>query len=267
MSIQPGLVEIWLRLRTCYSRMKNIALAAVLVFYGAGCASTPSLVSNSNMIEPIRPYVDQVARSLDKVPTDRKLVLNQIAATITERLGSVNKADLTFICTHNSRRSHMSQIWAQTAADYYGLDRVHAFSGGTEATACNCRTVSAMRRAGFSIVKIDEGGNPQYLVQYSEAHPPVRAYSKLYNAEGNPKQDFIALMTCSQADQKCPVVEGALARYAIHYADPKMCDDTPEETAAYDARCREIAREMFYIMAQVRRRIDARVPMDVGAGR
>ena len=27
-----------------------------------------------------------------------------------------------FICTHNSRRSHNSQIWAQVAAYYYGFD-------------------------------------------------------------------------------------------------------------------------------------------------
>lgn len=185
-------------------------------------------------------------------------MLDQFAATAYDLLASGKDANLTFICTHNSRRSHMSQIWAQTAASYYGLDHVNAFSGGTEATACNCRTVAAMRRAGFSIVKTTEGGNPVYLVQFSDDHPPVRAYSKLYNADGNPKQGFIALMTCSQADKKCPVVEGAVARYAIHYVDPKLCDDTPDEPVAYNERCQEIAREMFYIMSRVRQRMDDR---------
>jgi len=242
-----------------------VALAMVAASC-AGCATTPRSVSNSDMIEPIRPYVREVAGSLQSMPTERKAILDQIALTITERLATGKDANLTFICTHNSRRSHMSQIWAQTAACYYGLDRVHAFSGGTEETACNCRTVSAMRRAGFSIVKTTQGGNPVYLVQYSEEHPAIRVYSKLYNADGNPKQEFVALMTCSQADKKCPVVEGATARYAIHYADPKLCDDTPEETAAYNARCREIAREMFYIMAGVRKLIDERsVAVHVGA--
>ena len=42
---------------------------------------------------------------------------------------------------------------------------------------------------------------------------------------------------------------------AIHYADPRLCDDTPAETSAYNERCREIAREMFYIMSEVRRRM------------
>ena len=150
----------------------------------------------------------------------------------------------------------MSQIWAQTAACYYGLDKVHAFSGGTEVTACNCRTVAAMRRVGFAIQDATKGDNPLYLVRYADERPPLRAYSKLYNADSNPKSNFIALMTCSVADKTCPVVKGSIARYAIHYADPRLCDDMPTETSAYNERCREIAREMFYIMSEVRRALD-----------
>jgi hypothetical protein len=149
----------------------------------------------------------------------------------------------------------MSQIWAQTAAYYYGLHNVHAFSGGTEATACNCRTVAAMRRVGFNIQDATTGDNPVYLVRYASDRSPIRAYSKLYNSGPNPKTEFIALMTCSVADKTCPVVQGAIARFPIHYADPRLCDDTPTETTAYNERCREIAREMFYIMSETRRQI------------
>jgi arsenate reductase len=195
---------------------------------------------------------DEVIGELDSISAERKVVLDEIAATAATRLADGLDANLTFICTHNSRRSHMSQIWAQTAARYYGLDGVHTYSGGTEATACNCRTITAMRRAGFAIEDATTGDNPVYVVHYAEDRPPIRAYSKLYNADGNPKDGFIALMTCSVADQSCPVVKGAVARYAIHYVDPRLCDDTPTETAAYNDRCREIAREMFYIMSQVR---------------
>ena len=150
----------------------------------------------------------------------------------------------------------MSQIWAATAAYYYGIENVRAFSGGTQATACNCRTVAAMRRVGFDIEDATTGDNPIYLVRYASDRPVIPAYSKLYNADSNPKRDFIALMTCSVADKSCPVVEGAVSRYAIHYVDPRLCDDTPTETTAYNERCREIAREMFYIMSQVRAQID-----------
>jgi hypothetical protein len=151
----------------------------------------------------------------------------------------------------------MSQIWAQTAAYYYGLDQVQAFSGGTETTACNCRTVAALRRVGFDIKDATTGDNPIYLVRYAEDRPPIRAYSKLYNTDSNPRHGFVALMTCSVADKSCPVVEGAVSRFAIHYADPRLCDDTPTETTAYNERCREIAREMFYLLSQVRKQHDA----------
>ena len=205
-----------------------------------------------NLIEPLVSYVNQVLAELDNISAERRFLLDQIAEDITERLSQGSEAKMTFICTHNSRRSHMSQIWAQTAAYYFGLDKVSSFSGGTEATACNIRTVAGLRRAGFSIVAATQEENPVFLIQFACDRAPISAYSKIYNSGDNPKEDFVALMCCSQADRTCPVVEGATSRFAIHYVDPKACDDTEEETSAYDARCREIACEMFYIMSRVK---------------
>jgi arsenate reductase (thioredoxin) len=230
-----------------------ISTAALLLCAGCVTSNQPPPATAAKLLPELQPYADQVAAELHLVPTVRKPVLDAIAADITTRLNSGKPAYLTFICTHNSRRSHMSQIWAQTAAHYYGLENVQAYSGGTEVTACNCRTITAMRRAGFNVEDATTGENPLYLVHYAPDRPPIRAYSKLYNADDNPKSEFIALMTCSSADQKCPTVAGAIARHAIHYIDPRLCDDTPTETAAYNERCREIAREMFYILAKVRK--------------
>jgi arsenate reductase len=237
--------------------MKAIILIGLLALCCAGCSTARPPGSNANLLPTLRPYVREIVNELPRVSAERRAVLDEIATNIAARLQAGKPAQLTFICTHNSRRSHMSQIWAQTAACYFGLEGIHAFSGGTEATACNCRTVAALRRVGFAIEDATTGDNPIYVVRYAADRPPIRAYSKLYNAAPNPKRDFIALMTCSVADRTCPVVEGAIARYAIHYADPRLCDDTPTETAAYNERCREIAREMFYIMSEVRRQRDA----------
>jgi arsenate reductase len=236
--------------------VKSIIVLSIVAQCGSAFAETPQPPSDARLLPALRPYVNEVARELTTISAERKKVLDEIAATIAARLQRGLQADLTFICTHNSRRSHMSQIWLQTAACYYGLDKVHAWSGGTEVTACNCRTITAMRRVGFDIQDATTGDNPVYLVKYADDLPPIRAYSKRYDADANPKRDFIALMTCSSADKSCPQVEGAIGRYAIHYADPRLCDDTPTETTAYNERCREIAREMFYIMAEVRRRIE-----------
>ena len=237
--------------------MKTIITLGIVALCLVGCSTAPRAESSANLLPGLRPYVDEVADEMSAIPDERKVVLGEIAATIAARLEDGHDADLTFICTHNSRRSHMSQIWAQTAACYNGLERVHAYSGGTEATACNCRTITAMRTAGFAIQDATAGDNPLYLVKYAADRPPIRAHSKLYNADGNPKDGFIALMTCSAADKSCPAIEGAVARYAIHYTDPRLCDDTPTETTAYNDRCREIAREMFYIMSEVRKQVDA----------
>jgi arsenate reductase len=236
--------------------MKILCCICLIGLGFAGCSTVREGASNAKLLVPLQPYVQEVAHEVGSVPEERKAVLGAIAGSIAEQLQAGKDAQLTFICTHNSRRSHMSQIWAQTAAYYYGLNRVHAYSGGTQATACNCRTVAAMRRVGFDIEDATTGDNPIYLVRYAEDRPAIRAYSKLYNVDPNPKRDFIALMTCSVADKSCPVVEGAVSRYAIHYADPRLCDDTPAETTAYNERCREIAREMFYIMSEVRKRQD-----------
>jgi arsenate reductase len=228
--------------------------AGIVALFAAGCVTPNQPAPKAELLPSVERYVAEVARELDQVPEERKAVLKEIATSINSQLAAGRPANLTFICTHNSRRSHMSQIWAQTAACYYGLEDIQAFSGGTEATECNCRTITAMRRAGFEITDATAGKNPIYLVRYSENRPAIKAYSKLYNEDGNPRRDFIALMTCSQADKTCPVIEGAFARHAIHYADPRLCDDTPTETAAYNERCREIAREMFYILNEVRQR-------------
>ena len=236
---------------------KSILALGLIGLCVVGCSSPRHSAANSSLLPPLRPYVDEVANELDQVRAQRRAVLNEIVATIADRLKAGKPAELTFICTHNSRRSHMSQIWAQTAAYYYGLDQVTAFSGGTEVTACNCRTVTAMRRVGFDIQDATTGDNPIYLVRYASDRPIIRAYSKLYNADANPTRDFIALMTCNVADKSCPVVKGSIARYAIHYTDPRLCDDTPTETTAYNERCREIAREMLYIMSEVRRELNA----------
>jgi protein-tyrosine-phosphatase len=235
--------------------MKTLIALCIMAQCCPAFADTPQPPSDAPLLPALRPYVNEVAGELNTISAERKVVLDEIAATIAARLERGEEANLTFICTHNSRRSHMSQIWLQTAACYYGFDKVHAWSGGTDVTACNCRTVTALRRVGFDIQDATKGDNPLYLVRYADDHPPIPAYSKRYDADANPKRDFIALMTCSVADKSCPVVEGAIARYAIHYTDPRLCDDTPTETAAYNERCREIAREMFYIMSEVRRRI------------
>ena len=192
---------------------------------------------------------DRVLPGIAEIPAERREQLDLIVAFVKERKAAGTTADLTFICTHNSRRSHLSQLWAATAAWAHGLDHVRTFSGGTEATAFNPRAVSAVERAGYQVVK-GEGGNPVYAVSFTEDHDPERCWSKVYDDPANPQKGFCAVMTCSEADANCPIVRGALDRVSLPYVDPKEADDTPEEAARYDERCLQIATELWYVMQQ-----------------
>ena len=214
--------------------------------------------AESLLLEPLRGYAREVAASAAEISAERQDVLRQVAETIQQPLAVGTRVNLTFICTHNSRRSHLGQIWAQVAATLYGIPagQVRTFSGGTEVTACNLRTVRALRRTGLSVVEAEaNAGNPVYLVQFAEQEPPLRAFSKVYHRDGNPSENFLALMCCSDADDKCPIVTGATNRFALYYLDPKNSDDTPQEDACYDERCRQIAIEMFFMMGCVREQL------------
>jgi protein-tyrosine-phosphatase len=213
---------------------------------------TTAVAKDTDVLPALKPMIGQVTEEFDQIPAERQLILKQTARFIRSKLQAKETPQLTFICTHNSRRSHLAQIWAQTAAAWYDVAGVQTFSGGTEATACNARTVATLTRAGFAITNSTPGdANPVYLVQYSRQAEPMRAFSKVYSAEGNPQSQFVALLTCDHADQSCPVVVGAALRVAVHYVDPKAADGTEQEAATYDASCREIAREMLFLMQQV----------------
>ena len=206
---------------------------------------------STSLMPALREYVAQRAGEFGEIPADRKGQLQQVADFVREQLQAGKPARLTFICTHNSRRSQMAQIWAQTAAGYYGIANVETFSGGTEATAFNPRAVAALKRAGFEIPDATTDANPHYRVSFAKDADPLDCFSKVYKASPNPKSDFCAVIACSEADKKCPLVQGAARRLAIPYDDPKAFDGTPEETAKYDERCRQIAREMLYVFSRV----------------
>ncbi|HEY5750837.1 MAG TPA: protein-tyrosine-phosphatase [Chryseolinea sp.] len=211
-----------------------------------------SAIRTAILLSPLQGTVEQLTREFDQIPAERKKILSQLTAFVQDKIDAGNKAYLNFICTHNSRRSHLSQIWAQTAAHGYGVSNVVCFSGGTEATAFNPRAVKAMQDAGFSISKFANGENPVYDVKFSPDAPGIRAFSKKYDDPFNQSTNFAAVMTCSHADENCPLVLGATARIALTYDDPKNFDGTPQEAAKYAERVHEIGREILYAFSQIK---------------
>lgn len=206
--------------------------------------------TNISFYPELATYIDGLIQEAGQIPLERQDLLGRLAGYIRKKKDLGEAVKLTFICTHNSRRSHISQIWATTAAAWYGLDSITTYSGGTEATAFNPRAVSAMERAGFQIE--DPGGdNPHYQVRFSEEASPVECFSKTFDDPFNPEKGFAAIMTCSDADENCPFIPGVDLRLPLTYDDPKEADGTPQESARYEERVRQIGREIFYAMQKV----------------
>ena len=130
----------------------------------------------------LHPKLQETVSSLTKdfgiISDDRRKILAQLTSFIQTKAKKNEPIELVFICTHNSRRSHISQIWAQAAAAYYDINHVVSYSGGTEATAFNPRAVKAMSHAGFRIKTKVESSNPQYEVTFADDAPPLIAFSK-----------------------------------------------------------------------------------------
>jgi len=196
-------------------------------------------------------YVLQRKREFKLIPQERKKQLTRLASKITRELSLDCSAGIIFICTHNSRRSLLAQIWAQFSSTHYDVIGVRCYSGGTEATAFNISAVDALKSSGLQIEKMDESENPRYLVRFSGEEDGIRVFSKKYEDPPNPTNNFIAVMTCSDADEACPMVEGAASRFAITYDDPKAFDGTSEEKARYEERSNQIAREMLFLFSLV----------------
>jgi arsenate reductase len=181
------------------------------------------------------------------VSEERKLILQVLIEYIKNKRKKEEPIRLNFICTHNSRRSQLSQIWAQTAADIYGIP-AQCYSGGVEVTAFNERAVASIERFGFKVIKRGHS-NPIYFVFHTQDGQAIIGFSKVFDDEFNTKKGFAAIMTCSHADENCPFIPGAEARIPVRFEDPKAFDDTEKESEKYDERSMQIASEMFYVFA------------------
>lgn len=188
---------------------------------------------------------------LKYVPEERKIVLQPLIDYIQRKVSENNNTSLNFICTHNSRRSHLSQVWAQAAAHYYNIKNVHCYSGGTEATALFPMAAKTMEQAGFEILTLSEGKNPVYAIKFAENEHPIIGFSKTFDDTFNPQSEFAAIMTCSSADQGCPFILGAEKRIPITFEDPKAFDNTPQQVEKYKERSNQIATEMLFVFSKI----------------
>jgi len=205
------------------------------------------------MIDLFIPLRETVEKALQlPISTERKGILKPLIHYIQKKKDAGEEVNLNFICTHNSRRSQFSQVWAKIASEIYGVP-ANCFSGGVEVTALNPRAVKSLERSGFRISFQANGSNPIYSIFYAENSKPIVAFSKVFDDPANQATGFAAVMTCDHADENCPFIPGTEERISVRYEDPKAFDDTEHESEKYDERSLQIASEMLYVFSQVKK--------------
>ena len=207
--------------------------------------------TKNTLFAPIQSTIDTL--DFKSISAERLVILQPLIDFIQFKVTAEQDIRLNFICTHNSRRSHLSQIWAQTAAAYYNIKNVFSYSGGTEATALFPMVAQTLTNTGFQIKTLTEGNNPVYSVKYNENDHPLICFSKTYDDAFNPQSEFAAILTCSSADNGCPFIAGAEKRIPITFEDPKAFDNTPQQTEKYQERSIQIATELFYVFSQIKK--------------
>ncbi len=202
------------------------------------------------------PKIEKICRKLeserDSISAERKQILENIASAIDAQIEKQGKAQLIYICTHNSRRSHFGQIWAIVAAEFYGMSSViEAFSGGTEVTALHPNSITALETMCFQVKSDLAENNPRHEVKFG-SDLSTTCFSKVYDDSENPQNHFLAIMTCSHADEHCPFIPGATSRFATPYEDPKLFDNTKLQDQMYLERAVEIGKEVLYMMSYLK---------------
>lgn len=200
------------------------------------------------------PEIGKLIKELNPqtISDERKAVLNPLSEFIQSKVSNHQEIRINFICTHNSRRSHLSQVWAQTMANHFNIKNVFCYSGGTETTALFPMVAETLQNSGFQIKTISESNNPIYSIKYADNEHPIIGFSKNLDDDFNPKSEFAAIMTCSQADGGCPFIAGAEERIPITFEDPKAFDNTPQQVEKYHERSLQIATELFYVFSQIK---------------
>ncbi|WP_115463116.1 arsenate-mycothiol transferase ArsC [Winogradskyella aurantiaca] len=188
---------------------------------------------------------------IHSIPAERLVVLKPFINYLQTKVTEGGQINLNLICTHNSRRSHLSQVWAQTMAHVHEINNVNCYSGGTEATAVFPKVIETLSSQGFQIHALSDGANPVYAIKYDESDPAIIGFSKTFDDAFNAQSDFAAVMTCSHADENCPFIPGANTRIALNYEDPKLFDGTPQQNEKYLERSLQIATEMKYVFSQL----------------
>lgn len=226
-------------------------------------ASMPA--TRSKLHSELTRHLDYLSTTFDLIYEGHRTAAERLGSWVAANYQEGKELHVIVVCTGNSRRSVLGSCMGNASAAYYGFRDLHFHSGGTEPTALNPRTATALRAVGFRIESLGKEAvrgisgveNPIYQVTWGEGLA-MNEFSKHYADKENPQSGFAALMVCNEADSECPLVKGAALRLSMPYVDPKMYDDGAYELEKYAERRDDIGRTMLDALSQARRTLQSK---------
>lgn len=211
------------------------------------------LSSQNVFSEQLKDYINIIEKTENSIDTERKNELLEISKYISDKAKNNKEFYPVFICTHNSRRSIFCEVWFWLATKYYNKTNLLPLSAGVDINTINPRTIEALRRAGFDIYKNDKINlNPPYAIILNPKKEVLLINSKKYEFPMVFDKNYCEIMVCSDKEMTCPVFERKSKRFSIPYTDLRTSDNSSTEQKDYDARCKQIAAEMFFIVKNIR---------------
>lgn len=224
-----------------------------LMIFGLLLLGLFNSVSAQPFYSRLAEYTSTIPSEFNKIPGERKELLEELGEYILEKSTQKSGSQLLFICTLNSRRSQFAQVWAQAAAYHYKLKKVSTFSGGESETAINFRILEALRKAGFEITASEVySQNPVYLLSMGRRYPDVFIFSKKYDYWNNPDMNYASIICSNDLYEVNFQPSGADETIYLPYEDIQIFDSSSNSYLRNDEICRQIAREMFYLMDYVK---------------
>jgi len=224
----------------------------IIVLFSTTVESEVRHTSKGKLYPILNEYVKELYREFRDIPEERRFRLNEIVDYVQNQRMLNKNPQLLFISSNQASIGQMIQIWAETAAYYYGLTGIKTYSGGMNPQGISTSTIVSLERAGFIVYRSNIEGVDLYKVKYSYNLRPIQIFPKKIDYRINPRADYMAIMVERSADINISRVRGTHDRLSLPYNDPLQYEDSAMEDGAYDHLCRQIALEMFYVFSQLK---------------
>lgn len=209
-----------------------------------------------NKLYPIlNEYVRDFPKEFRKIPEDRRYRLNEIVYFLEEQHEDNNPWQLLFISTNQASVSQMAQVWAKTAAYYFGFTNLESYSGGLRPGIISVNMINTLEKAGFIVYKTSVDNIDVYRIKYSYNLEPIVSFPKKIDHVRNPNHDFMAVFVEENADINVQNIKGTYNRLLLKYEDPVGYDGSEQENMMYEEICKKVATEMFYVFSLLRKRL------------